>query len=91
MAKSGASRAKSKTVGRYVPADQRGRITNPKPANADHSPHWYGWLLLDLLLFGVLVITLNYLQVLPGSVSSWYLAMGLASMFAAFYLATRFR
>lgn len=78
-------------MGRYMAPEARGRVTAPKPASADHSPHWYGWLLLDLLLFGVMVITLNYLQVLPGSVSPWYLAMGLASMFAAFYLATRFR
>jgi hypothetical protein len=88
---SGNKRKVSKTMGRYVPAEHRGRVTAPKPPNADHSPHWYGWLLLDLLLFGVLVITLNYLQVLPGSVSSWYLAVGLGSLFAAFYLATRYR
>jgi hypothetical protein len=48
-------------------------------------------LLLDLMIFGVLVITLNYLQVLPGSTSSWYLALGLLSLFGAFYLATRYR
>jgi cell division protein CrgA len=88
---SGAKRRDSKSMGRYMPAESRGRYTAPKPPSADHSPHWYGWLLLDLLLFGVMVITLNYLQVLPGSVSSWYLAAGLVSLFVAFYLATRFR
>ncbi|MFI5036701.1 MAG: cell division protein CrgA [Acidimicrobiales bacterium] len=88
---SGAKRRGSKSMGRYTPAESGGRYTAPKPPNADHSPHWYGWLLLDLLLFGVMVITLNYLQVLPGSVSSWYLVTGLASLFVAFYLATRFR
>ena len=67
------------------------RLSGCSDESADHSPAWYGWLLLDLLLFGVLVIVLNYLQVLPGSVSPWYLAGGLASMFAAFYLATRYR
>jgi len=36
------------------------------------------------------VITLNYLAVLPGSTSPWYLALGLVSLFAAFYLATRY-
>jgi hypothetical protein len=39
----------------------------------------------------MLVITLNYLQVLPGSTSSWYLVVGLVAMFSAFYLATRYR
>lgn len=47
--------------------------------------------MIDLLLFGMLVITLNYLQVLPGSTSSWYLVLGLLSMFSAFYLATRYK
>ena len=40
---------------------------------------------------GVIVITLNYLQVLPGATSSWYLVLGLVSLFGAFYLATRYR
>jgi hypothetical protein len=39
----------------------------------------------------MLIITLNYLQVLPGSTSSWYLVAGLVAMFSAFYLATRYR
>jgi len=78
-------------MGRYVTAENRGRYTAPRPVSDDHSPRWFGWLLVTLLGFGVLVITLNYLQVLPGSVSSWYLVAGLISMFAAFYLATRYR
>ena len=90
MASNGRRRS-SKEMGRYRSAEQRGRYTAPKPASAHHSPHWYGWLLLDLLGFGLLVIVLNYLQVLPGSTSSWYLVLGLVSMFSAFYLATRFR
>jgi hypothetical protein len=39
----------------------------------------------------MLIITLNYLEVLPGSTSSWYLVVGLVAMFAAFYLATHYR
>jgi hypothetical protein len=91
MAKTGSKRRKGKSVGRYVSAEQGGRYTAPRPVSDDHSPHWYGWLLIDLLLFGVIVITLNYLQVLPGSVSSWYLVLGLVSMFSAFYLATLYK
>jgi hypothetical protein len=91
MAKSQSKQSKAKTVGRYVSAENRGRVTARRPVGADHSPHWYGWLLIDLLVFGMLVITLNYLQVLPGSTSSWYLVIGLLSMFSAFYLATRYR
>jgi len=91
MAKTPARNNKAKTVGRYVTAESRGRVTARRPVGDDHSPHWYGWLLIDLLLFGMLVITLNYLQVLPGSTSSWYLVLGLLSMFSAFYLATRYK
>jgi hypothetical protein len=39
----------------------------------------------------MLTIVLNYLSVLPGSVSSWYLISGLVVMFAGFYLATRYK
>jgi Cell division protein CrgA len=85
------SKNSKKTVGRYVDAESRGRVTKRRPAGADHSPHWYGWLILDLLIFGMLVIVLNYLDVLPGATSSWYLALGLVTMFAGFYLATRYR
>lgn len=78
-------------MGRYVSAENRGRYTSPQPVGADHSPHWYGWMLIDLLAFGLLVIVLNYLQVLPGSTSGWYLVIGMIAMFSAFYLATRYR
>jgi hypothetical protein len=91
MTKSQSRQSKAKTVGRYVPAETRGRVTQRRPAGAEHSPRWYGWLLLGLLILGMLVITLNYLEVLPGSTSSWYLVVGLVAMFSAFYLATRYR
>ncbi|HEY5103957.1 MAG TPA: cell division protein CrgA [Acidimicrobiales bacterium] len=91
MAKSQPKQSSKKTVGRYVDPEVRGRVTRRRPVSDDHSPHWYGWLLIDLLLFGMMVITLNYLQVLPGSASSWYLALGLVSMFSGFYLATLYK
>jgi len=91
MAKTGSKRRNSKSMGRYVSAENRGRYTAPRPTSDDHSPRWYGLMLIGLLVLGVLIITLNYLSVLPGSVSSWYLIAGLVSMFSAFYLATRYR
>ncbi|NNN01658.1 MAG: hypothetical protein HKL86_07500 [Acidimicrobiaceae bacterium] len=90
MAKSAPKQNNRKTVGRYVSPESRGKVTIRRPQTEDHSPHWYGWMILDLLAFGMIVITLNYLQVLPGSVSSWYLVLGLVSMFSGFYLATRY-
>jgi hypothetical protein len=91
MAKPPSKQNPKKSVGRYVDAESRGRITRRRPAGADHSPSWFGWIIIDLMIFGVLVITLNYLSVLPGSTSSWYLGLGLVSMFAGFYLATRYK
>jgi hypothetical protein len=46
--------------------------------------------LIDLVVFGLLVIAFNYLQVLPGATSPWYLVLGLVSLFSAFYAATRY-
>jgi len=36
------------------------------------------------------MILLNYLTVLPGSVSIWYLVAGLVVIFVAFMMATRY-
>jgi len=91
MAKSGSKSNNRRKVGRYVSAESSGRVTARRPVGDDHSPHWYGWLIVDLLAFGMLVITLNYLAVLPGSVSSWYLVVGLVALFGGFYLATRYK
>lgn len=80
-----------KSVGRYVDPVARGRVTRRRPVSADKSPRWYGQLILGLLILGILVITLNYLSVLPGATSAWYLAAGLVSIFAAFALATGYK
>lgn len=89
MAKS-APKQNRKTVGRYVSAESRGKVTVRRTPDDHHSPAWYGWMIIDLLAFGMMVITLNYLQVLPGAVSSGYLLLGLSTMFVGFYLATRY-
>jgi hypothetical protein len=91
MAKSTSKPGNRKTVGRYVAPEARGKVTVRRPVSDDHSPRWYGWLIVALLGLGMLIIILNYLAVLPGSVSSWYLVGGLAVMFAGFYLSTRYK
>jgi hypothetical protein len=91
MAKPTSKPNAKKSVGRYVHPEASGKVTRRRPVSADRSPHWYGWLLVDLLVFGMMVIVLNYLQVLPGSASPWYLALGLVTMFTGFYLATRYK
>jgi len=81
----------SKTVGRYVAPEARGRITPKKQRETEESHAQFGWLILQLLAFGIIVVTLNYLAVLPGSVSPWYLVIGLASLFGGFYLSTKYK
>ena len=91
MAKSSPTPSAKKSVGRYVSPEVRGRVTKARPRGKDHSPRWYGALILGLLVFGVLVIVLNYLSVLPGSTSAWWLVGGLAKMFTGFFLATQYK
>jgi hypothetical protein len=44
-----------------------------------------------MLVLGVLVILLNYLTVLPGAVTVWYLVAGLVMIFVGIVMATRYR
>ncbi len=50
-----------------------------------------GILIIGLLLLGMLTIVLNYVGVLPGSASNWYLLIGLAFITGGFMVATRYR
>jgi hypothetical protein len=91
MAKSTSKPGSRKNVGRYVAPEVRGKVTARRPVGEDHSPRWYGALIVALLALGTLLIVMNYLAVLPGSVSSWYLVGGLFVMFFGFFLATRYK
>jgi hypothetical protein len=44
-----------------------------------------------LMVLGVLMIVLNYLTVLPGSVSKWYLWSGLGLIGVGFIMTTEYR
>ena len=77
-------------VGRYTPPEQSGRYTRPVPKEIRRSARWFGPSILFLMIFGVLMILLNYLTVLPGSVTIWYLVAGLVVIFFAFMMATRY-
>jgi hypothetical protein len=90
----GSGRAQPKAgrrVGRYTPPEQSGRYTRPIPNKVRRSARWFGPLIVLMMVFGILMILLNYLTVLPGSVSVWYLVAGLVVIFAAFMMATRYR
>ncbi|CAB4871766.1 unannotated protein [freshwater metagenome] len=78
-------------TGRYVSATESGRVTPRTTKSNTSSPAWYGKSMLGLLGTGVAIISMNYLHALPGSVSSWYLLIGLAAIFAGFFMATRYK
>lgn len=88
---SGRTTARAAERGRYTAPEESGRYTPPVPRDVRRSPRWFGVLVLALLIAGVLLILLNYLTVLPGSVSAWYLVGGLAVIFVGFVMATRYR
>ncbi|HWD25065.1 MAG TPA: cell division protein CrgA [Acidimicrobiales bacterium] len=68
-----------------------GRYTPPIPQESRRSPRWYPWLILGLLVGGVFVIMLNYINVLPASPTNWYLVGGLVSILAGALAATQYR
>src|ERR1700722_15614515 len=72
-------------------APQTGRYPKPVPRSVRRSARWYGPTVLVLLVGGVLVVVLNYLTVLPGAVSVWYLIGGIRALFTGFLMATRYR
>ncbi len=88
---SGRTTSKGSKVGRYTSPEESGRYTPPVPRQVRTSPRWFGATVLGLLILGVLTILLNYLTVLPGGVSTWYLVGGLALIFVGFIMATRYR
>jgi VIT1/CCC1 family predicted Fe2+/Mn2+ transporter len=88
-AKGGPTRPTSR-VGRYRGPEETGRYTPPTPRSVRRSSPWLGGAILLAFALGVLVILLNYLSALPGSVSVWYLVAGLVLIFGGFLLATRY-
>jgi VIT1/CCC1 family predicted Fe2+/Mn2+ transporter len=77
--------------GRVTPKGGGGRYTPPVPKDVKVSPRWVPALMGAFLLLGGLVILLNYVNVLPGSVTNWYLLAGLALITAGFVTATQWR
>jgi hypothetical protein len=67
------------------------RYTPPTPAYVKESPRWVPVLMFALLGLGLVMIVLNYLELLPGAVSNWYLLGGLGLIFAGIITATQYR
>lgn len=93
-AKTKAAAAKGSKRGRPArpdPGIASGRYTPPVPRAKKSSPAWVPVLLFSFLVLGVAAIVANYLTLLPGGPSSWYLLGGLGLILAGFVTATQYR
>jgi hypothetical protein len=77
-------------VGRPSSATESGRYTAPIPRSQKVSPMWVPVLMFTLLGLGVLMIVLNYMNLLPGDASNVYLLIGLGLITAGFVTATNY-
>jgi len=69
---------------------QSKKISTQMSTSNGPSPRWYIILMSFLMIFGVLLIVLNYLTLLPGSVSKWYLWSGLGLIGVGFLMTTNY-
>ena len=69
---------------------QSKNISTPMTSSGAPSPRWYVITMFSLMSIGVLLIVLNYLTLLPGSVSRWYLWSGLALIGGGFLMTTNY-
>jgi Cell division protein CrgA len=68
---------------------QSTRYTPPVPREVKVSPMWVPVLMFTLLGLGLVLIFLNYLDLLPGGTSNAYLGAGLASICGGIIVATQ--
>jgi hypothetical protein len=75
--------------------DGPSRYTAPRPgASKRPSPPWVPVLMFGLWGVGLLVIILNYMELLPGTTgggNGWYLVGGLVAILAGIMVATQYR
>lgn len=65
--------------------------TPPTRRRPRPSPRWYGYFVLGLILVGVAVIVLNYMDFIPGGTQQHWLWVGLGIIAAGFVAAVRWR
>jgi len=68
-----------------------GRYTPPTPKTEKTSRLWVPVMMFTCLLAGMLMIILNYVNVLPGGTANGYLLGGLGLISVGFLTATRYR
>jgi hypothetical protein len=86
----GTPRARHRDEGSQ-PAAASSRYTPPTPKALKQSPPWLPVIMFALLAVGVLIIIFNYLELLPGATSNWYLLVGLATILGGIIVATQYR
>ena len=69
---------------------QSKKISSQMSTSNVPSPRWYIVLMSTLMIVGVLLIVLNYLTLLPGSVSRGYLWSGVGLIGAGFLMTTNY-
>ena len=71
---------------------QSGRYTPPTLHPEElPSPKWVPIIMFGLLLLGLFSIVLNYMNLLPGATSNWYLIAGIGLIAGGFVTATQLR
>jgi hypothetical protein len=91
-AKGGGRPAKTK-ISRYESAPEASsRYTPPTPHYDEMpSPLWVPILMFTMFALGMLVIFLNYVELLPGATTNWYLLVGLGLILGGIITATQYR
>jgi hypothetical protein len=84
----GAKKGAPASSGRVTPKSS-GRYTPPVPKSQKVSPIWVPILMFTGLIAGMLMIILNYVDVLPGGTSNGYLLGGLGLITVGFLTATK--
>jgi hypothetical protein len=75
-----------------APAKRRpSRYTPPTPQKAPPSKLWVPVTMFTMMLSGVVVVILNYLELLFGEASNNFLFVGLGLITGGFILSTRLR
>jgi hypothetical protein len=67
------------------------RYTAPVPSYTKSSPIWVPVLMFTFWGVGFLVILANYVGLVPGDTSNWYLLVGLGLILAGILTATQYR
>jgi hypothetical protein len=69
---------------------QSTRYTPPIDRREKVSPRWLGFLIVAMFALGVLVVILDYADLLPGGVNNAWLVAAIGAIFVGLLLATRY-